>query len=610
MLPIMVGKSSRADSSARAVARGINFIVGPPGTGKTTTIAGLVRELAPGGCTSQDSSPVIVCSLTRAAAREAAGRNMPIPAKAVGTLHSFAYRAIGAPEIVGSGHIEEWNRQHPSLEMTFDGRDAESDDPVTARGGAKVGDSELQAYDLLRHRCISREKWPRHVAQFGERWEAFKADAGVIDFTDIIERAECESGPAPMNPSHVIVDEAQDFSRLELNLLKKWACRAQSLTLVGDPFQALYVWRGAHPAMFDSDHPKRILGQSYRVPRAVHAAAVRWIRRLSDYRPYDYAPRDHDGRVSFNHLICWHQPETLVREVEARLSGGGRVLVLASCGYMLCPFVAACRDRGIPFANPLQPHRGQLNPLKRGRTSVAGRLSSFIAPMVGDGSDVPRMWTRDELAAWAAWLRSEDSRGRGVLRRGAKSRLSGSDDDDEAVEAELLKELVDEEPAECQAEEHGDDDGMRVSLDDLESTFTPQAFAQLMDVSELPVEHGRRAGAMAAWWAENVTTAHARSAKYAAAVVRRGGSDGVRALSEPPRLHISTIHGYKGGEADHVFILPDLSLSGAKEWAAGGTSADAVVRMFYVALTRSKHEVIVGRPLSPQLSAPVWECVA
>jgi DNA helicase-2/ATP-dependent DNA helicase PcrA len=64
-------------------------------------------------------------------------------------------------------------------------------------------------------------------------------------------------------------------------------------------------------------------------------------------------------------------------------------------------------------------------------------------------------------------------------------------------------------------------------------------------------------------------------------------------LMEQPRIIISTIHQAKGGEADHVVIVPDMSeacYQGMK------VNADVEGRVFYVAVTRAKHTLHLLQP--------------
>jgi DNA helicase-2/ATP-dependent DNA helicase PcrA len=66
-------------------------------------------------------------------------------------------------------------------------------------------------------------------------------------------------------------------------------------------------------------------------------------------------------------------------------------------------------------------------------------------------------------------------------------------------------------------------------------------------------------------------------------------------LSDPPRIRVSTIHGVKGGEADNVVILPDLSTAAYRDYARLGYS-DNEYRVFYVAVTRARERLFLLNP--------------
>ena len=98
---------------------GTYVVWGPPGTGKTRRLATQVNAIfeksrTPFGVTCEN--PVLVCSLTRTAATEIAGRDLPIDRKMVSTLHSHAYRSINSPELA-EAHAEDWNARHPHLRL-------------------------------------------------------------------------------------------------------------------------------------------------------------------------------------------------------------------------------------------------------------------------------------------------------------------------------------------------------------------------------------------------------------------------------------------------------------------------------------------------------------
>jgi len=70
------------------------------------------------------------------------------------------------------------------------------------------------------------------------------------------------------------------------------------------------------------------------------------------------------------------------------------------------------------------------------------------------------------------------------------------------------------------------------------------------------------------------------------------------ALVEPPRLIVGTIHSVKGGEADDVWMFPDLSSAGMQEWLGNDEQRDSVIRQFYVGMTRARENLTICAPAS------------
>jgi len=64
-------------------------------------------------------------------------------------------------------------------------------------------------------------------------------------------------------------------------------------------------------------------------------------------------------------------------------------------------------------------------------------------------------------------------------------------------------------------------------------------------------------------------------------------------ISQTPRITMSTIHGAKGGEADNVLLLPDITKSSVDQ---NDREPDELHRLFYVAVTRAKQELHILEP--------------
>jgi len=72
---------------------------------------------------------------------------------------------------------------------------------------------------------------------------------------------------------------------------------------------------------------------------------------------------------------------------------------------------------------------------------------------------------------------------------------------------------------------------------------------------------------------------------YVTALLRRGEK-----FNAKPRIRLSTIHGTKGGEAENVVIMPDLTAAAMEE---GG---DDLHRVFYVGVTRTLKNLYILEP--------------
>jgi hypothetical protein len=529
---------------------------------------------------------------------------MPIPESQIGTLHGHAYRQLGRPALAVGAAIRDWNGVYPEWELT--GGAVDSDAPFgDGPAGDTMGDRLSSAYHRLRARMIPRDDWPEGVTRFARDWDGWKQGAGLLDFSDVIEQAG-DLG-APGDADVIYVDEAQDHSRLELELLRVWAELAGQLVLIGDPWQGLYGWRGAYPQMFDGVRAREVLSQSYRVPRAVHALACSWIRELSTWEPIEYAPRDEAGSAELLDA-CWGDPDPIVALAEEHLDAGRSVMVMATCGYMLNPVLEVLRGRGLPFAQPWRRKQGAWNPLRGGTgTTMAERLLALIKPFEGQelqsearaspgaapvpglddsfdfgvNADNPNIdnpnvrvvtWSPFDVARWSAVLGAK-----GVIRRGQKKVLEAVLQ--ETRETVLSTTIVDQA--------------------DLDGWFEPEPAAFLGAVLRGAVEQD----ALLAWWLERVFAKKQQAARFPCNVLRRRGR---QALVDDPRLWVGTVHSFKGGESDVVILFPDLSYGGWVGWNESVEGRDSIVRQMYVGLTRARQSVYVCRPAGSQTSS-VWE---
>ena len=178
-------------------------------------------------------------------------------------------------------------------------------------------------------------------------------------------------------------------------------------------------------------------------------------------------------------------------------------------------------------------------------------MRRILSLLVGhpDHGDDHRPWTWGDVALWADLLPAN-----GILREHAKELLQSSDAN-QLLPLERLGEL-----------------------------FEPAARRAFLSAYE------RGGRALLEWWRVRVAADVHQRIHYAAEIAARQGS---HALVEPPQVVVGTIHSVKGGEADIVYLFPDLSRAGDAQYQRFGASRDSVIRLFYVGATRARETLYV-----------------
>ena len=179
-----------------------------------------------------------------------------------------------------------------------------------------------------------------------------------------------------------------------------------------------------------------------------------------------------------------------------------------------------------------------------------------------------QVWSGTQARRWLEVLRAK-----GVIRRGMKSEVPAMLNDDTEM-ADVINHVMD--------------------------ILEPETFAHVYDLAF----SGPDLIPLLLWWTSNVESAKQKTAKYIAEIAKQRG---IQQLEKEPKLYVGTIHSFKGFEADHVVSFPDLSSAGARQWAAGGSSADECIRLGYVAITRARVTSWTTSPVNCQQAIPLWE---
>ena len=404
------------------------LVIGPPGSGKTRKLTEDCEE----AIKRYGRGKVRVMSITKAAAQEAASR-VSLEPDNVGTMHSACFGALGRkPVATTKKHVTAFNQEFKRniTQMT--------NQFITESTGPPSHDDRLMAdMQARRVRMEDRTAWPDQVRSFYNDWQDYKDGTQSWDFVDMIELALRTKDRAPGEPLAIFFDEAQDASKLEFELLKKWSEHTEIITAYGDDLQAIYGWRGGSVEDFlGFTTDIRVLEKSWRLSRPL----VEYARKIEDR-----VTVKHDRVFTWNGEVghVRHASQgTLrngwwVRQLKEYLENEETVMIMATTNRMTGQIIRTLRDHSIPYHNPWRKNNGMWNPYSRGtasRRTPLDRIEAYLNPP----------WSTQTFRAWADCLN--------CLKRGSLA---------------AMKRLEDEEV---------------MDIDDMEPLFEDGAFARLLSL--------------------------------------------------------------------------------------------------------------------------------
>jgi len=316
-------------------------ILGPPGTGKTSTLLGLIEDELENG--TQPES-IGFFTFTKKAVTEGKQRAMAkfsISDKDLPyfrTLHSLAFRQLGLTResVVSNTDIKDLNEK---LNLRLTGRTTTDDGHLF---GMTHDDRLAFIENLARMRNIPLEQqWHEvedavgwfELERFARGLQLFKEDRLLVDYTDMLYKFLHEGDVPSLDV--MFVDEAQDLSPLQWAVVRKVAEKAKKIYVAGDDDQAIYKWAGADvDYLISNSKNAMVLKQSYRVPSSVHEVASRCIGQVRSRIHKEWTPRKDEG------VVRWEPTIELVNMEK------GDWLVLARTNYLLEDVDEYCRNEG------------------------------------------------------------------------------------------------------------------------------------------------------------------------------------------------------------------------------------------------------------------------
>lgn len=230
-------------------------VIAGPGSGKTTTLVGKVEFLLNNGYC--DENEVLLITFTNKAVREIKKRvKLKFPYFSnVFTYHGWCYQFL-IRESDGSGFGTEWRvlDSHDQKRML---KKLLKENPIS---GDEIEDKFLKKVLALHNLRCSLKNLPERgtegfseaVFKFLDIYSKEKNRRKYIDFDDILyETYRVLRDNSRLRAKYMkqyrylMVDEFQDTNKIQFEILKLISNQDSNLTVVGDPDQNIYSWRGA-----------------------------------------------------------------------------------------------------------------------------------------------------------------------------------------------------------------------------------------------------------------------------------------------------------------------------------------------------------------------------
>jgi len=485
------------------------IILGPPGTGKTTTLLNLVDEFIKQGVRPKQ---IGYFSFTKKAATEAADRaaekfgldkdnDLPF----FRTLHSYAFNQLGMTKekMMKPEDYREFGQKcgipiKTASYSSEDGTFNSDNEYLTIINTARVKRVDLLEYYDSRQNILDIER--NTLFLLSEELERYKKEKGLKDFTDLLEDFIKKE---TLNTFKVLfIDEAQDLSLIQWDMVRKIWSKAEKTYIAGDDDQAIFKWAGADVdhfiALKEEVNDIKVLDQSYRIPGGpIHELSQNIINKVQNRFQKEYKPRDEIG------ILKRYSDITQVDMSK------GNWLVLSSANYFLDDAKDLCEIQGWYYQY-------------KGMNSVSLKL--LLA-----------------LNNWEAW------------RKGAFLNQ---------LEIKNIYEYLGSSVV------PGFQKGKTLHSD---TKYT---------IEDCKKDHGLMTSDV--WFKsfeglDPITETYIRN-------MRANGEE----INKNPRIKMSTIHGAKGGEADNVLLLQDLTGAALETFSH---DPDELHRLFYTGATRAKREL-------------------
>ncbi|MCD8249944.1 MAG: ATP-dependent helicase [Lachnospiraceae bacterium] len=308
---------SEAQKQAIQHVQGPALILAGPGSGKTTVVTNRVQYLVR-DCRISPSS-ILVITFTKAAATEMKDRFLRLMEKSrdvprgygnvsFGTFHAVFFTILKLSYGFTAGNILREELRYQYLKESVERQKLDLDDENEFLAGISAEISLIKNERIPIENYFSKNCPEEIFRRIYTEYEERKKRARLLDFDDMLsctwelltKRADILTA-WQQKYQYILVDEFQDINRIQYDILKLLALPQNNLFIVGDDDQSIYRFRGAEPSImlnFPKDYPDAaqiLLNDNFRSTRQIVEAAGRVVRWNQARFPKEIMARGGNG---------------------------------------------------------------------------------------------------------------------------------------------------------------------------------------------------------------------------------------------------------------------------------------------------------------------------
>ena len=278
---------------AVATIRGPLLIVAGAGSGKTRVITHRIASMLDNDI---DERSILALTFTNKAAKEMRARIRLTKGERIDNLTVSTFHSFGVQILREWIHLAGYHRDFSIYDQ---GDKLSLLKEICRETYGNKNEIDLYALShLISAVKMERTKWDSDNDEFqpvSKRYHEYAKAYNAVDFDDLITLPNLlfASNPEVLNALRdryrfVLVDEFQDTSTAQYDIVKAIAEKHRNICVVGDDDQSIYSWRGAsyrNIGLFEHDFPERIeikLEQNYRSAKDILHAANSVIANNTD----------------------------------------------------------------------------------------------------------------------------------------------------------------------------------------------------------------------------------------------------------------------------------------------------------------------------------------